>query len=328
MNEQQLMLNFKKDHLSNAELGKIAQLTKGIFDVEIMTKLLTKIGASLAYYEPDAMVKSYLYQHSHSLGWERDKLHFRNPKEKDSRTKGDSKGPKRKPSSDARDSRHKRQKLDTPKIRSRDQCQRKSRRQKGTYLNHAHKDCRINDNKRLDHKEKDLKPVFETKRRKDARHPNLEQAPPKKTRNPKSGASTANDTKTETRTCYICNKPGHIAPNCPEKAANKQNAQAKLFKNKNFMVLWQETWDDHDEQVCATRVVNSWGDDNLCPLCHQAFTLDHRCNPEDKCVSSKFDGIKAKLRQTKPASENDTRSARGRRQSIILYRQRNSIHHG
>ncbi len=117
MNEQQLMLNFKKDHLSNAELGKIAQLTEGIFDVGVMTKLLTKIGASLAYYEPDAMVKSYLYQHSHSLGWDRDKFHFRNPKEKDSRTKGDSKGPKRKPSSDARDSRHKRQKLDTLKIR-------------------------------------------------------------------------------------------------------------------------------------------------------------------------------------------------------------------
>ncbi len=70
MNEQQLMLNFKKDHLSNAELGKIEQLTEGIFDVGVMTKLLTKIGASLAYYEPGAMVKSYLYQHSHSLGWE------------------------------------------------------------------------------------------------------------------------------------------------------------------------------------------------------------------------------------------------------------------
>ena len=64
------------------------------------------------------------------------------------------------------------------------------------------------------------------------------------------------------------------------------------------MILWQETWDDHDEQVCATRVVNSWGDDNLCPLCHQAFTLDHRCDPEDKRVSSKFDGVKAKLRQS------------------------------
>ncbi len=33
MNERQLMLNFKKDHLSNAELGKIVQLTDEIFDV-------------------------------------------------------------------------------------------------------------------------------------------------------------------------------------------------------------------------------------------------------------------------------------------------------
>jgi hypothetical protein len=43
MSEQQLMLSFKKDHLSNAELGKIAQLTEGIFDVAVMTKLLTKL---------------------------------------------------------------------------------------------------------------------------------------------------------------------------------------------------------------------------------------------------------------------------------------------
>ena len=120
----------------------------------------------------------------------------------------------------------------------------------------------MNDNERQDNKEKGHKTMVDAKRRKDARHPNLGQAPPKKTRNPKSGASTTKDVTTkdvkpETRTCYICNKPGHIAPNCPDKAAHKQNAQAKLFKNKNFMVLWQETWDDRDEQVCATRGVNS-----------------------------------------------------------------------
>ena len=140
------MLSFKKDHLSQTELGKISTLTDGVFDVAVMTKLLTKIGASLVYYEPDARVKSYLYQHSHSLGWDRDKLHFRNPKEKDSRNKGDSKSPKRKASHDTRDSRHKRQKHDPTKIRSRDLCRQKVCRQKGTYLNHAHKDCRMNDN--------------------------------------------------------------------------------------------------------------------------------------------------------------------------------------
>ena len=64
------------------------------------------------------------------------------------------------------------------------------------------------------------------------------------------------------------------------------------------MVHWQETWDDHDEQVCATRVVNSWCDDNLCPICHKTFSLDHRCDPDDKRVSSKFDDVKAKLRQS------------------------------
>jgi hypothetical protein len=54
MSEQQLMLNFKKDHLGTAELAKISSLADGTFDVGVMTKPLTKIGASLAYYEPDA----------------------------------------------------------------------------------------------------------------------------------------------------------------------------------------------------------------------------------------------------------------------------------
>ena len=48
----------------------ISTLTEGIFDVAVMTKLLTKIGASLEYYEPYAMVKSYLYQQYHSDGIE------------------------------------------------------------------------------------------------------------------------------------------------------------------------------------------------------------------------------------------------------------------
>ena len=113
---------------------------------------------------------------------------------------------------------------------------------------------------------------------------------------PKS-ASPHSATKGETRTCYICNKPGHIAPNCPDKAANKQKAQSKLFKNKNFIVLWQESWDDQDEQACATRVVKAWGDDNLCPLCHKDFTFNHRCDPEDK-INVSTDTVKSKLRHS------------------------------
>jgi hypothetical protein len=199
MNEQQLMLNFRKDHLSPTEIGKISTLTDGIFDVAVVTKLLTKIGASLMYYEPDAMVKSYLYQHSHSLGWERDKLHFRNPKEKDSRIKGDPKSSKRKPSNDKRDPKSKRQKTDSPKIRPNDQCRRKSCQQRGTHINHTHKDCRFKDSERAD--DKRPRSLSDPKHKKYARHPNLGQAPLKKVRNPKSGASTTTDTKLETRTC-------------------------------------------------------------------------------------------------------------------------------
>jgi hypothetical protein len=71
-----------------------------------------------------------------------------------------------------------------------------------------------------------------------------------------------------------------------------------LFKNKNFMVLWQESWDDQDEQACATRVVEAWGDDNLCPMCHKGFTFNHRCDPEDKRINKHFDTVKSKLRHS------------------------------
>ncbi len=117
--------------------------------------------------------------------------------------------------------------------------------------------------------------------------------------NPKPAEVNTNSAaKNETRTCYICNKPGHIAPNCPDKAANKQKAQRKLFKNKNFMVLWQESRDDQDEQTCTTRVVEAWGDDSLCPICHKHFTFDRRCDPEDKRINKKFDTVKSKLRRS------------------------------
>jgi hypothetical protein len=44
MTEQQLLLNFKKAHLlTQNELGKIATLATGIFDVATVTKLLTNV---------------------------------------------------------------------------------------------------------------------------------------------------------------------------------------------------------------------------------------------------------------------------------------------
>jgi hypothetical protein len=49
---------------------------------------------------------------------------------------------------------------------------------------------------------------------------------------------------------------------------------------------------------CATQVIELWGDDNLYPTCHKAFSFNHRCNPEDKCISTHFHKVKAKLRQS------------------------------
>jgi hypothetical protein len=230
MTEQQLLLNFKKAHLTPNELGKINTLATGIFDVATMTKLLTKLGASLEYYEPDNMVKSYLNQHAQSLGWNRDKLNFRNPKEKYSKQRGDPRSSKRKsPTSkrDGRDPKIKRLKPTPQNVPSHDQCKRKACREKGTYINHTHKDCRFKSSDRTN------APSSNPKRQGNTRHPNLGQAPPKKTRNSKAAENKPSSAPTtETRTCYICNKPGHIAPNCPDKAANKQKAQTEQIVQK------------------------------------------------------------------------------------------------
>ncbi len=183
MTEQQLLLNFKKAQLPQNELGKIATLATGIFDVATMTKLLTKLGASLEYYEPDAMVKSYLYQYAQSLGWDRDKLNFRNPKERDSKQRGDPRSSKLKSPTSKRDGRHskiKRLKPTPHNVASHDQFKRKACREKGTHINHTHKDCRFKSSDRTN------APSSNLKRQGSTRHPNLGQASPKKTRNPKA----------------------------------------------------------------------------------------------------------------------------------------------
>jgi hypothetical protein len=72
--------------------------------------------------------------------------------------------------------------------------------------------------------------------------------------------------------------PCHIAPNCPDKAANKQKAQSKLFKTKT--------------NKPAPRALLRHG------ICHRPFAFDHRCNPEDKCINKNFDTVKSKLRQS------------------------------
>jgi hypothetical protein len=183
MTEQQLLPNFKKAHLTQNELGKITTLATGIFDVATMTKLLTKLGASLEYYEPDAMVKSYLYQHAQSLGWDRDELNVQNPKERDSNQRGNPRSSKRKsPTSkrDGRDPKVKRLRPTPQSVASHDQCKRKACREKGTHINHTHKDCRFKSSDRTNAPSSDLK------RQGSTRHPNLGQAPLKKTRNPKA----------------------------------------------------------------------------------------------------------------------------------------------
>ena len=123
------------------------------------------------------------------------------------------------------------------------------------------------------------------------KHPNLGKAPGKKPRNtkttpsqPEKNASTSQIKEPGERKCYICNQPGHLANACPSKGKIKAGAQKTLFKNKNFMALWQSSFADEEQQQCATRLLESWGDE-LCPTCMCELSFTRRCDPKDIAIA-------------------------------------------
>lgn len=273
--EHQRILTFQTQHLSTAEKNRIKQLPDGKFDENVLHKLFTKLSDSFNNYSPDKTVMSYLHQHANSLGWEH-KLDFRSPKEKTNIDRPD-KTTKRKRLKDKETSRKRK-----TRIPNKEQCRRQRCRQKGTHVNHKHSECNFANGDKT-------------------KHPNLGKAPQKKkkqknvstsSQKPFQNAPKANPDK---RRCFICNSEDHLANTCPQKEANKKRAQDKLKKDKNFMAIWQNTFESQEQQECATRMLQAWDEDNLCPKCIKPLSFSHRCDANDAPVCAQVSKVRSAI---------------------------------
>jgi hypothetical protein len=156
--ERTVMKTFQNQHLTTGDVAKIAKLSDGKFDDTVLYRLVSALSTSFESYNPDNTVMVYLKQHSQALRWEH-KFDFRPPKEKErdsANNKQDEassnrkdRSVKRKDKTEHKSSKSKRIKMtekaspNPKRIKTSDQCRRKSCRKRGTHKNHSHDDCKF-----------------------------------------------------------------------------------------------------------------------------------------------------------------------------------------
>jgi hypothetical protein len=173
------MLMFQTQHLTAQQITDIAELHDGEFDTAVLTVLVTKLATSFEHYTPDKQVMSYLHQHYRAMQI-KEPLDFTHPKDK---RNGDRIEDKRRDSKkrnreekcpESKRERHSKERLEHKKrkinkIPVKLQCKRTQCVERGTHLNHTHRDCRFKgENAPKKHTHMDRK------------HPNLGKAPPKR----------------------------------------------------------------------------------------------------------------------------------------------------
>ena len=303
--EKQTMLVFQPQHLRDAEIQQIIHLNEGEFDEKTLQKLVTKLSSMFEPYKPDKAIMQYLNQHTRQLGLEAPS--FTNPKDrqKDSdksdrknkspsdrkkyRTERSDRKRKRTDASDSKTGSNgkTRDKKDKGKVPFGKHCRRPSCKQRGTHKNHTHDECRFKDNDTSSTHHK---------------HPNLGQAP-RKNKDYKSKSDPKSPTPAQVATnsgrkCYICNDPNHLANACPQKGKHKQNAKAKLSANKSFLTLFKSSFPSLDQQACASRMIDTWGEEHICSSCIQPSFFAHECNPHDTNVTAHVPQVRQAIAST------------------------------
>jgi hypothetical protein len=94
------------------------------------------------------------------------------------------------------------------------------------------------------------------------------------------------------RRCYICNDPNHLSNACPQKGKNKQDAKKKLDANRHFMALFEASFPKPETRECASRMINAWNEDKICPSCILPCFFAHECNPDDVNVTQHVPHVK------------------------------------
>ena len=305
LSEKGCMLMFQTQHLTAQQLPDISKLHDGEFDTATLTVLVTKLATSFEHYTPDKQVMAYLHQHYRSMQIN-EPLDFTHPKDKRNgdRTEDKKRDSKKRHREDKTSTgkrerpsklREERKKRKLNKIPTKLQCRRAQCVERGTHANHSHKDCRFKGENT--HK----KPA-----NMDRKHPNLGKAPRKTTKtfaktkpdttvnnkdtipNKEAGKEAAGDGQ---RRCFICNSPAHLANACPQKITHKANSKKRLNNNKSFMALWRTQLKTPEEQQCASRLLDAWGDDDRCPQCIQPMYFGHECSKEDRQIMQHLDKV-------------------------------------
>jgi hypothetical protein len=277
------------------EIRQIRLLSEGEFDEKTLQKLVTKLGSNFEPFKPDKAVMQYLNQHTRQLGL--DPPSFTHPKDKNnssdkSERRKSSSSEKRKHRTDRSDRKRKRTDASDSKSKSdyksksrdRDKnkkekvpfgehCRRPSCKQRGTHTTHKYRECRYkDDDKTSSHK-----------------HPNLGKAPSKAKDHKSKGDTTSQASlpaaTNNVRKCYTCGDPNHLANACPQKFKHKQNAKTKLKANKSFLALFKSSFSSQNEQACASRMIDAWDEEDICPSCIQPCFFAHECNPSDSHVT-------------------------------------------
>ena len=303
--EKQTMLVFQPQHLRDAEIQQLIHLNEGEFDEKTLQKFVTKLSSMFEPYKPDKAIMQYLNQHTRQLGLEAPS--FTNPKDRQkdsdkSDRKNKSPSDRKKYRTDRSDRKRKRtdasdsktgsngktrDKKDKGKVPFGKHCRRPSCKQRGTHKNHTHDECRF--------KDKDASSTHH-------KHPNLGQAPRKdkdhKSKSDPKSPAPAQVATNSGRKCYICNDPNHLANACPQKGKHKQNAKAKLSANKSFLTLFKSSFPSLDQQACASRMIDTWGEEHICSSCIQPSFFAHECNPHDANVTAHVPQVRQAIAST------------------------------
>ncbi len=63
------------------------------------------------------------------------------------------------------------------------------------------------------------------------------------------------------------------------------------------MALWQSSFADQEQQQCATRILESWGDD-VCATCMCELSFTHRCDPKEISIARHTSTVRDTIRNT------------------------------
>ena len=303
--EKSTMLIFQSQHLTNNEVRQLQLLTEGEFNERTLQKLVTKLSSTFEHYKPDKAIMQYLNQHTRQLGL--DKPSFASPKEKQNDSnkiekQKSSSSDRKKNRTDRSDRKRKRTDASDFKTKSRGKsddkkdkgkvpfgkhCRRPACKQRGTYKTHTHDECRFKDDKSSSVQLK---------------HPNLGKAPQKgkdhKSKSDIKSPAPAPAANNNDRRCYICNDPHHLANACPQKGKHKQNAKQKLHANKSFLTLFKSSFPSQDQQACASRMIDAYDEDHICPSCILPSFFAHECNPHDSNVIAHVSHVRQTIAST------------------------------